>query len=134
MIEIKYRLLGVIGLLSLILPWEIGFWESGQGTIVAWHLLRLGWFDSISIVEPVFTNFSAEILTLSFIAIFGFFSAIIGCMMLIQNMWEGGILLITSVVLWLFYLAVEFNRVTPYTIIPVGAAIALLVGMASLLK
>jgi hypothetical protein len=133
------RLLGLVGFLSLILPWEFGFWEAPSGiggnigTLAAWHLVRLGWIDSDFIFAYVFQSVSALSLWLSFLAVAGFLLVLVGSILLIQRKRKGGLLLLGSMLAWVLYVFFEFMRVSPYLIIPVGAAFCGIAGVVSLL-
>ena len=135
-VKSKLRLLGVLGLLSLVIPWEIGFWDASghSGSLVAWHLLRLGWSDSDFLRSYPFQSGLAlsNELWLSFLAIVGFFLVLAGSLLLLQRKGIGGKLLLGSVAVWFIYIVFEFVRVFPYVIIPIGALLCGTAGVASL--
>ncbi|MGE5188170.1 MAG: hypothetical protein ACM3JE_04000 [Betaproteobacteria bacterium] len=126
-------LLGILGLLSLLVPVNIGFWGT-QGVLVAWHLLRVAWQGSNFYNDVVFSSSTAISLSLSFLAVVGFSLVLVGSVMVIKGKRIGGWLLLASLVFWFLYTAIEFIRVEFYLVIPVGAVLSGALGIIVLLK
>jgi len=126
-------LLGILGLLLLVVPVNIGFWGA-QGVLVAWHLLRVAWQESNFYNDVVFSSLTAISLSLSFFAVLGFLLVLVGSVMVIQGKRVGGWLLLASLVFWVLYTAIESMRVGLYIVIPVGAVLSGVLGAIVLLK
>jgi hypothetical protein len=135
----RFRLFGVLGLLSLGIPWEILFWGTESfasgGKTVFWHLFGWTWIGQRA---PQFIHLfeywgDATSLLLLSLALIGFLFVSTGSLLLLQRKRAGGKLLLASLVSWIITYAIYFVD-SPYITIPIGATLCGIVGGASLLN
>ena len=132
----KLRFLGLLGLLSLGVPWEILSWSTeGLGTggkTIFWHFF--GW-TFVGYREPKFIHLfqylsdPTSLLLLS-LALIGFISVLAGSFLLLQQKRLGGKLLLLSLAPWLITYAIYFTD-SPYLTIPIGAMLCGIGGVIS---
>jgi hypothetical protein len=132
----KYlRLFGIVGLLSLVILWDAGFWLQGPyspepGGFVEWLLFDYLWVGPIRQFVFVFENITAS----NLILIAAFVLVLVGSILLLLRMRVGGILLVVSAGLWAIYYVINFISSSIVVIaVPVGALLCGIVGVISLI-
>jgi hypothetical protein len=134
----KLRLFGVLGLLSLVLPWDFILFCADVfgygGSSIEWHLFHLLWIDIdyARFVYVIAIGGNATSLLYDFLSVLGFFLVLAGSILLLRRKRFGGILMLVSWALWVISCAINLNNL-PYNNYPIGAVLCGIVGAVSLI-
>lgn len=120
---ISLRFLGILGLLSLAIPWNFLSTSSG---FLQWHLFQIELYN-----HAFWWMYDPQLWFLSIILVIGFLLVLVGSILLFQRKRLGGKLLIVSIVLW----AIMYFFLWSFTFsVPIGVLLCGIVGVISLLQ
>ncbi len=132
------RLFGVLGFLSLALPWFLSFASTSdwQGGTISWHLFGYSWFtgygSNFSSFHFIFSYFEVSSLLSDVLSVIGFIIVLGGSLLLLLRKRVGGILLLADTILWFIIYANSFLSGSAYIAVPIGALLSGVVGVVSI--
>lgn len=128
----KLKLFGILGLVSLVIPWNVVIWGAEllgyAGAVVDWHLFSFSWYGDYFYFYTRFMD-SLQFLILDLI---GFILVLIGNILLFVRKRLGGAVLIGAIVVWIIYYFFLL-QIGLYIDVPVGALLCAIVGVVSLI-
>ena len=137
---IKLKFFGILGLLTLIMPLDVvtySFYDVFYGITgvqLDWHFFCLSWFGENFKLIIFLDNFWGSAFQEFIVILIGFVLVLLGSILLLLGKRWGGILLIGSIISWIYPFFIRIgNPSYSYLSIPLGALVCLIVGILSLI-